>query len=263
MSLIHEALKKAAAERDIEDHSALSAAPFFRFSVKPLRSFRFLFIGIFFFSILFLLFTLRPLKPIGFRSNAEKFPPALQMPSSSNQDFKDRNSLDNLSDKSESKILKKKEAPRLLEEGVRFYERGDWESANKVFRQLIERTPFSSAAHNNLGLVLRRQGKIKEALDHYHEAVRLNPKYAEAENNLGLAYDQTGSIDQAVTHYRRAIDIKPDISHFHLNYATLLERKGDFAGAKKEYQLFLKLEANPRSEVIPLVRSRLEELDGS
>ena len=32
-------------------------------------------------------------------------------------------------------------------------------------------------AHNNLGLALFEEGKIKEAIDHYNKAIRIKPDY--------------------------------------------------------------------------------------
>ena len=70
-------------------------------------------------------------------------------------------------------------------------------------------------------------------------------------------------MDQAAAHYQKALRFKPDAPEFHLNYATLLERKGDFPQAKKEYQLYLTLESSPQKEnVIALVKGRLRELKG-
>lgn len=151
---------------------------------------------------------------------------------------------------------------RALIAGINLYHEGKMEEAGEAFTKAIELFPLSAVAHNNLGMVLRYQGKTGEALTHYQEAIRLNPNYAEAENNMGLIYDKTGSIDQAAIHYKRAIHIKPAVPVFHLNYATLLERKGDFSNARKEYQIYLELETDQKSEVIPLVRSHLDKLKG-
>jgi tetratricopeptide (TPR) repeat protein len=38
-----------------------------------------------------------------------------------------------------------------------------------------------------LGVSLEKRGKLKEAIDHYHEALRINPDYAKARNNLERA----------------------------------------------------------------------------
>ena len=43
-------------------------------------------------------------------------------------------------------------------------------------------------AYNNLGIVLRVQGNLDAAIDHYQMALKLYPDFPEAFNNLGSAY---------------------------------------------------------------------------
>jgi tetratricopeptide (TPR) repeat protein len=154
-----------------------------------------------------------------------------------------------------------------LKEGLGFYNQGKMDFANENFAKAVLLLPLSPVAHNNLGLTLRNQGKTDEAIEHYQEAIRLNPNYAEGLNNLGMAHDQRGSIDQASSYYQKAIRLKPAVPEFHLNYATWLERKGDFVKARQEYQRYLDLESSnggtsQKKESIALVKARLAELKG-
>jgi len=41
-------------------------------------------------------------------------------------------------------------------------------------------------AHNSLGVILAKSGRIDEGLSHLQEAVRLQPDYAEAKRNLEI-----------------------------------------------------------------------------
>ncbi len=154
------------------------------------------------------------------------------------------------------------EGEQAIAAGIKLYREGKIDEASEVFQKVIRQFPSSSIAHNNFGMVLRRQGKSSEALSHYQEAIRLDSNYAEAENNIGLVFDQAGSIDEAAIHYKRAIEIRPTVPAFHLNYATLLERKGDFLSARKEYQTYLNLETDHKNEIIPVVQSHLNKLKG-
>ena len=158
-----------------------------------------------------------------------------------------------------------------LAAGFDFYGQGKIELANESFAKAVLLLPFSEVAHNNLGLTLRSLGNVNEAIEHYQEAIRLNSNYAEGHNNLGMAYDQLGSIDQAASYYQKAIRLKSKVPEFHLNYATWLERKGDFLKARMEYQMYLTLasdlqrkgKATPlQKESIALVQARLAELKG-
>ncbi len=47
--------------------------------------------------------------------------------------------------------------------------------------------PNNYEAQNKLGIALARQGNLKEAIDHFQEALRLKPDYSAAKNNLNKA----------------------------------------------------------------------------
>lgn len=270
MSIIHEALKKAASEGTSETSKSISHPHLFSASAQTPQVYRWMTIGI---SLLvlsvFFFFVRRPISTSGHldRLISRSEPPPLNSKIQSGvPPLEQVSPIDTETDRSENNEglpdSRIEDGERTFVAGIKFYQEGKIEEASDAFTKAVESLPSSPVAHNNLGVALRYQGKTDEALTHYQEAIRLAPDYAEAENNIGLIYDKTGSIDQAAIHYKRAIDIKPTVSIFHLNYATLLERKGDFSNARKEYQIYLDLETDRKSEVIPLVRSHLNKLKG-
>lgn len=270
MSIIHEALKKAASKGTSETSESISHSHLFRASAQTPQVYRRITIGI---SLLvlsgFFFFVRHPFSTSGHLdrlTSRSELPPLNSKIQSGVPQLDQVLPIDEKTDNSENKRVlpdsRIEDGERTLIAGIKLYHEGKIEEASDAFTKTVELLPLSPVAHNNLGMALRYQGKTNEALTHYQEAIRLDPNYAEAENNIGLIYDKTGSIDQAAIHYKRAIDIKPAVSVFHLNYATLLERKGDFSSARKEYQIYLDLETDQKSEVIPLVRSHLNKLKG-
>ena len=71
--------------------------------------------------------------------------------------------------------------------------------------------------HNLMGIALKAQGNLNEALNHYQEALRLNPNYPQAHNNLANALVALKRFPEAVTHYRRALALKPDYAEAQQN----------------------------------------------
>ena len=49
----------------------------------------------------------------------------------------------------------------------------------------------------------------------YQEALRLKPDYAEAHNNLGIALKDQGQLTEAMAQYQEAIRLKPDYVDAH------------------------------------------------
>jgi Flp pilus assembly protein TadD len=64
------------------------------------------------------------------------------------------------------------------------------DKAFSFFTRALQLKPDFAAAHNGLGVVLARQGKIHDAVYHFREAVRLDPNFVRAENNLRTALQQ-------------------------------------------------------------------------
>ena len=59
--------------------------------------------------------------------------------------------------------------------GRRLLKAGDLEGAISQFRSAITSSPGYAAAHFQLGLALRQQGKSEEAQEEFQKAVRLDP----------------------------------------------------------------------------------------
>ena len=72
---------------------------------------------------------------------------------------------------------------------------------------------------DDLGVMLFRQGKVQEAINHHEQAVRLKPDFAEAHYNLGLALEKLGRTQEAIQHYEQALRIRPDFSQAQINLA--------------------------------------------
>ncbi len=79
-----------------------------------------------------------------------------------------------------------------------------------TIRKSLAIEPNYIDAHNNLGIIYSRQGRLNEAIGQYLEAIRLGPGNVEAYNNMGVAYARQGRIKEAVRCFSKALEIKPD-----------------------------------------------------
>ena len=85
-----------------------------------------------------------------------------------------------------------------------------YKDAETIWRDTLRKNPDSSIAHNNLGMILREQGRVEEAAVEFEEALRRDPSNAKAHNNLALILADGGRLDEAVAHCREAIRLEPD-----------------------------------------------------
>jgi Flp pilus assembly protein TadD len=79
-----------------------------------------------------------------------------------------------------------------------------------LYRAILDRNRDCWMAHDNLGNVLDRTGRVNEAITHYEAALRIRPHDEKAHNNLGNAFTQTGRMQEAVEHYQATLRIQPD-----------------------------------------------------
>ena len=82
-------------------------------------------------------------------------------------------------------------------------------------------------AYNNLGVDLRSQGDLSEAVACFQRALDIDPNYKEAYLNLGLALRAQGNMEEAVIQIRHAIRIDPGYPEAH-SALSFLERHAEY-----------------------------------
>jgi len=103
-----------------------------------------------------------------------------------------------------------------------------WQSTYTLFNHALRVNPNSWTGHNNLGVWLASQGKLEEAIQHYHEVFRIDPNYVKAYHNLGNALLSQGKLEEAIGQYRQALRINPAYSSsmLHNNLGIALAEQG-------------------------------------
>ncbi|MBI3609950.1 MAG: tetratricopeptide repeat protein [Nitrospirae bacterium] len=144
--------------------------------------------------------------------------------------------------------------------GVSYYEQGRWAEAEREFLTATSLDPKSPRIQNNLGLVLKRQGRDSEAESRFRSALQIDPANVQAMNNLGLLYEQQNRLEEARRLYEKAVATQPSFPDAHLNYAVLLERAGYFEESKRHYQAFLSTAARQHDQAVSLVKKHLDHL---
>jgi tetratricopeptide (TPR) repeat protein len=74
---------------------------------------------------------------------------------------------------------------------------------------VVDQNTIEQLFNYNLGIALRDQQKLDEAIAAYKKAIELNPKYATAYNNLGIALSDQQKLDEAIAAYKKAIELNP------------------------------------------------------
>lgn len=98
-------------------------------------------------------------------------------------------------------------AQQLNDDALKHIEAGELDEAQALFRKALDADLLYPAAHNNLGLVLLRQGKMYESAWEFSYAAKLMPHSAEPRHNLGSLMEKMGRFEEAEGHYEAALAI--------------------------------------------------------
>ena len=164
-----------------------------------------------------------------------------------------------------------------------------WRDSETVFQHAVTLYPKSETAHHCLAIALAEQDRLKEAADHYIQAVAIRPGFFDARLNLGIVQERLGNFElsdrslqaalqiepnnraarfavarlrarqgrhrEAVELYGRLVREYPNDVDVHVNLGAALEVMGDRAGAEAQYREALRLDPND-----PDARANLDDL---
>jgi Tfp pilus assembly protein PilF len=138
---------------------------------------------------------------------------------------------------------------------------GKLDEAIQHYQQALQFNPDYVDAHNNLGVALARQGKLPEAVEQYQRALQLDPSYAKARNNLGNIMARQGRLPEAAQQYEQALQLNPDYIEAHYNLGNVLAAEGKLDEAIQHYQQALNLAgARNNPALAETIRTRLKSL---
>lgn len=123
--------------------------------------------------------------------------------------------------------------------------RGDFDNAIARFETALQIRSRNGAAHYNFGSalientvanLLAQRGRLEEAVDHYHNAMRLRPSYGDPYLNLGNILFQQGRMPDAIGLWQKAHATEPRDGRFHTLLADAFLRAGSQEDAIAEYE---------------------------
>jgi tetratricopeptide (TPR) repeat protein len=118
------------------------------------------------------------------------------------------------------------------------------EAAAGFYRGAVAVRPHSSAAHINLGNVLRMQGDLSGAMAAYRRALTLNAKSALAYSNMAIALKLQGDLPGAIAAYRQALAIDPKLAPAHYNLGLALQAQRNLPGAIAAFRQSVAIDPN-------------------
>jgi Flp pilus assembly protein TadD len=121
---------------------------------------------------------------------------------------------------------------------------GKIEQAIINYNNALQIKPDHAKTCNNLGNICFDRGQLDEALEYYHKAVDSDANDADMLSNLGMALQRKKDYEQAAEYYRRALALEPDDAVVHNNFGFVLQARGKLNDAIVHFRRAVEL--NPR-----------------
>ena len=140
-----------------------------------------------------------------------------------------------------------------------------WQDSETLWLSVLKNYPEVPVAHNNLGNVYLKKGRLDAAISEYKMAISLNPSDAGLYNNLGAAYLKKGRLDAAIAEYQKAISLNPADALAHYNLGVAYGGKGKLDAAIAEYRKTISLNPTnaPAHSNLGIIYARKGELDAA
>ena len=133
---------------------------------------------------------------------------------------------------------------------LKHYQTKRYVDAEKLALSITKEFPKHIFAWKVLGIVLKKNGRINQALFANQKSVQLEPMNLETNFNLGNTLQELGRLEEAEACYRQAISIKPDYTEAHNNLGVTLQSIGRLEEAMNTFIKIIELNSNlPKSHI--------------
>ena len=112
----------------------------------------------------------------------------------------------------------------------------------EMYRLALEVLPTFGRARNNLGVGLRRRGRVQEAIEQYKMAIEVDSSFADAHANLGAAYYALGRVEDALEELQVASGHSGSNGYFHHHLGVVQYQLEQYEEAIKEFKRALSRE---------------------
>jgi tetratricopeptide (TPR) repeat protein len=129
----------------------------------------------------------------------------------------------------------------ILKQAVQQHRAGRLDDAERLYRDVLAVQPHQPDVQHNLGAVLARRGRLKEALPHLKAAVEGRPGQAKYWSACLDVLRALGARDDLAAMYRKLVALQPALVPAHYNLANTLKDLGQLDGAAHSYGAALKL----------------------
>ena len=116
----------------------------------------------------------------------------------------------------------------LIAKAAALHQEGHLDEAEKIYREILARSPQDFHATHLLGVIALQQGRFEVAQRLINAALVLRPNDVSAVGNLGVSYLRDGQLEAALEWFDIAVKLQPDLPVALANAAELRYHMGRF-----------------------------------
>jgi tetratricopeptide (TPR) repeat protein len=117
--------------------------------------------------------------------------------------------------------------------GNYFFNRGNYDAAEKFFEAAVEKDN-NAVAHHNLGVIYYERSDNENSEAEFRAAIEANDDYAKAHNSLGLLLFRKGEYDEAAGHFTKVLQLEPENAQAHFDLGVSIANNVRYNGANVE-----------------------------
>ena len=117
-----------------------------------------------------------------------------------------------------------------------------WHDRISLWSDCAAKSPGLARPRNNLGVALKKEGRLQEAGEQFQAVIALDPTFVEAYNNLGNIMVDVGRGNEALALYGKALALAPGNPVIHNNIGRLMIERRNYGRAMMHFAEALRLQ---------------------
>ncbi len=130
------------------------------------------------------------------------------------------------------------------------YEKGHFQEAIDLFRQVLQKNPQNILTRFLLGNALEKTGQLEESLKEFQKVNGQNSYFINIHNNIGNLFEKIGDYEKAIHEYQTDITLHPETTLSYNNLGVIYLKKFRYQEAKDLFEKVLTLNPDRNTQII-------------
>ena len=131
-----------------------------------------------------------------------------------------------------------------IEEGNKFYIKGDLDKALSSYNEAIKLNPNNYLAYSNRSVVYNDRKQYEKSIEDCNKSIKLNSKYSLSYYNRGLDYQNLQDYEKSIQDYTKAVELDSNLLAAYSNRGLILYAAQYYDQALKDYNKIIEINPN-------------------